>query len=314
MASAGGECGAKSGQPVDLSELDGDAVFQEFSPPPSFSLASQVTYTEHETGEVEHDTREVETTLQLPRLTPDFVSDWMSLPTDAAEHDTRWEVQFWCGAADGDAGVALRCASVQYPAAVRLLITVVDDPHNWMETADVLESDTAEKSLWMFARACFPQRRFEWSESARRRQQVRVRVRWTRVQLSPRAVTHLTSGLAQVRCIWRLAGFRTMRPTAVRWRLWSEPFGSGALWRMVVANCSSSRSSRRELQVGVVLQHVTEEVRHLQWSCTLGDKSSNNNKNMEKRSYCWWPVADDVERLSADTLEVQLLIRITRPQ
>ena len=45
---------------VDLSELDDDdAVFQEFSPSHSFSLASQVTDTEHETGEVQHDTREV---------------------------------------------------------------------------------------------------------------------------------------------------------------------------------------------------------------------------------------------------------------
>ena len=101
---------------LDLSELDGDdaAVFQEFSPPHSFSLASQVTDTEHETGEVQHDTREVETTLQLPRLTPlSRFSDWMSLPTAAAEHDTRWEVRFWCGDDDGDVGVgsALReCA------------------------------------------------------------------------------------------------------------------------------------------------------------------------------------------------------------
>ena len=301
---------------LDLSELDGDAVFQEW-PPHSFSLASQVTDTEHETGEVQHDTREVETTLQLPRLTPDSpLSDWMSLLTDAAEHDTRWEVQFWCGSVagdDGDVGVALRCASVQYPVAVRLLATVVDNPHNWMERADVLESGdtTEEKRLWFSHYCFFPQRRVEWSEAARRLPRVRVRVRWTRVQLSPHAVTHLTSGLAQVRCVWQLAGVRTVRPTATVWRLWSEPFGSGALWRMWVENSRSS--SRRELWVGVQLQHVTEEVRRLQWSCTLGDKSSNNI-NMEKWSYCRWTVADDVERLSTDTLELELLIRITRPQ
>ena len=303
---------------VDLSELDGDdAVFQEFSPPHSFSLASQVTDTEHETGEVEHDTREVETTLQLPHhLTPFSDSDWMSLPTDAAEHDTRWEVQFWCGVAVGDAGVELRCASVQYPAAVRLLATEVDNPHNWLEAADVLESgDTAVK--WYRLLFLFPQQRVEWFESAWRRPQVRVRVRWTRVQLSPRTVTHLTSDLAQVRCVWWLAGVRTVRPTAAWWLLWSEPFGSGALWRMWVDNVSSSSSfSRRALQVGVQLQHVTEEMRHLhlQWSCSLGDESSNNNMNMEKWSHYWWRVAADVKRLSADTLEVQLLIRITRPQ
>ena len=305
---------------VDLSELDGDdAVFQEFSPPHSFSLASQVTDTEHETGEVQHDTREVETTLQLPHhLTPySPFSDWMSLPTDAAEHDTRWEVRFWCGDAAGDVGVELRCASVQYPAAVRLLATEVDDPHNWLETAAVLESGdtTEEKRFWLLF-SCFPQRHVEWFESARRRPQVRVWLSWTRVQLSPRAVTHLTSGLAQVRCVWRLAGVRTVRPTAAGWQLWSEPFGSGALWRMVVVNCinwSSSRS-RRVLWVGVELQHVTEEVRHLQWSCTLGDESSSDNMNMKKWSHCRWPVADDVERLSADTLEVQLLIRIIHPQ
>ena len=142
---------------LDLSELDGDdaAVFQEFSPPHSFSLASQVTDTEHETGEVQHDTREVETTLQLPRLTPDSdsdsESDWMSLPTAAAEHDTRWEVRFRCSA-DGDVGVGLRCASVQYPAAVRLLATVVDDPHNWMERAAVLESGDTDIATF----PCFP--------------------------------------------------------------------------------------------------------------------------------------------------------------
>ena len=303
---------------LDLSELDGDdaAVFQEFSPPHSFSLASQVTHTEHETGEVQHDTREVETTLQLPRLTPlSPFSDWMSLPTAAAEHDTRWEVQFWCYDVDGDVGVGLRCASVQYPAAVRLLATEVGDPHNWMERAAVLESgDTDGRYISLFSLSLFnvfPQRRVEWMGAARW-PQVRVRVRWTRVQLSPRAVTHLTSGLAQVRCVWRLAGVRTVRPTADRWQLWSEPFGSGALWRMVVENRSRS-SSRRALRVGVQLQHVTEEVRHLQWSCTLGDKSSSNN-NMKKWSDCWWTVADDVERLSTDTLELQLLIRITRPQ
>ena len=39
----------------------------------------------------------------------------MSLPTDEAENDTRWEVRFCCDAA-GDVGVQLRCASVQYPA------------------------------------------------------------------------------------------------------------------------------------------------------------------------------------------------------
>ena len=295
------ECGAKSGQPVDLSELDGDAVFQEW-PPHSFPLASQVTDTEHETGEVQHDTREVETTLQLPHLKRS-ASDWMSLPTDAAENNTRWEVQFWCF--DDIVGVELRCASVQYPAAVRLLAKEVDNPHNWMETAAVLESgDTAPK--WFHY--CL----FYFSFTPQRRQpQVRVRVRWTRVQLSPRAVTHLMSGLAQVRCVWRLAGVRTVQPTAAWWTLWSEPFGSGALWRMVVDNSSSSR---RELLVGVQLQHVTEEVRHLQWSCTLGDKSSSDNMNMKKWSYCWWTVAVDVERLSADTLELQLLIRITRPQ
>ena len=108
MSSVGGECGAKSGQPVDLS-VDGDAVFQEW-PPHSFSLASQVTDTEHETGEAL--TREVETTLQLSHLTPDSPSGWMSLPTDAAEHDTRWKVQFRCAVA-GDVGVELRCASVR---------------------------------------------------------------------------------------------------------------------------------------------------------------------------------------------------------
>ena len=295
-------------------------MFQELPPPHSFSLASQVTDTEHETGEVEHDTREVETTLQLPLLTPDSAfSDWMSLPTDAAEHDTRWEVRFWCGGVVDNVGVQLRCASVQYPAAVRLLATVVDDPHNWMGTAAVLESDdTEEKYLLLCWFAFFPQRRVEWSEAARRRPQVRVRVRWTRVQLSPHAVTHLTSGPAQVRCVWRLAGVHTVRPTALGWQLWSEPFGSGALWRMVVENrsSSSSSSSRRVLRVGVQLQHVTEEVRHLQWSCTLDDKSSSSyNNNMEKWSCCgWWRVTDDVEQLSADTLELQLLIRITRPQ
>ena len=299
---------------VDLSELDGDAVFQEFSPPHSFSLASQVTGTEHETGEVEHDTREVETTLQLPRLRPGFDSDWMSLPTDAAEHDTRWEVLFWCYD-DGDVGVDLRCASVQYPAAVRLLATVVNDPHNWMEIADALESGGTAKFGFAFS-FLFPQRLVEWCEASRRHLQVRVRVRWTRVQLSPRAVTHLTSGLAQVWCVWRLAGFRTVRPTAKWWWLWSEPFGSGALWRMWVDNCRSSSgwSSRRALVVGVQLQHVTEEVRHLQWSCTLGDENSNKNMNMEKGSHCRWTVADDVKQLSTDTLELQLLIRITRPQ
>ena len=66
----GGECGAKSGQPVDLS-VDGDAVFQES--PHLFSLASQVTDTKHETGEAF--TREVEITPPLPHLTPDSASD-----------------------------------------------------------------------------------------------------------------------------------------------------------------------------------------------------------------------------------------------
>ena len=292
--------------------VDGDdAAFQE-TPPHLFSLASQVTDTVHETGEVF--TREVETILQLPHLTPGSPPDWISLPTDAAEHDTRWEVQF-CLAAAGDVGVGLRCASVQYPAVVRLLAMEVDNPHNWMEVADVLESggSTTERISWrIWLWFVFPNRRGEWSESARRRPQVRVRVRWTRMQLSPRAVTHLTSGLAQVRCVWRLAGVRTVRPTATGWRLWSEPFGSGALWRMRVVRSRSSR--RRELEVSVELQHVTEEVEHLKWSCTLGDKSSSNSNNMEKWSSCWWRVADDVERLSADTLELQLLIRITHPQ
>ena len=114
VSSVGGECGAKSGQPVDLS-VDDDAVFQEW-PPHSFSLALQVADTEHETGEAL--TREVETTLQLSHLTPDSPSGWMSLPTDAAEHDTRWKVQFRCAVA-GDVGVELRCARcAQYPAAV----------------------------------------------------------------------------------------------------------------------------------------------------------------------------------------------------
>ena len=181
----------------------------------------------------------------------------MSLPTDAAEQYTRWEVRFWCGAA-GDVGVDLYCASVQYPAAVRLLATEVDDPHNWLERAAVLESgDNTDDYCFVLLFSFFPQQRVEWLGSARRRPQVRVRVRWTRVQLSPRAVTHLTSGLAQVRCVWRLAGVRTVRPTAEGWRLWSEPFGSGALWRMVVENRSIS-SSKRALSVGVQLQHVTE--------------------------------------------------------
>ena len=58
----------------------------------SFLLVSQVTDTEHETGEVF--TREVETTLPLPDLTSCYYSDWMSLPIDVAKNNTRWEVQF----------------------------------------------------------------------------------------------------------------------------------------------------------------------------------------------------------------------------
>ena len=155
-------------------ELDGDAVFQES--PHSFSLASQVTYTEHETGEAF--TREMETTLPLPlpHLTPRSRSefDWMSLPTDAAENDTRWEVRFRCDAARDVVDVDLHCANVQYPAAFRLLATEVSDSHNWMETADVVEMSSRWMSRWSF-----PKRRVELDKSARRL--VRVRVRWTRV-------------------------------------------------------------------------------------------------------------------------------------
>ena len=285
-------------------------MFQEA--PHWFELESELTELEHETNEAF--TGEVETTLPLPdppidSLSALFVSrsDWMSLPTNASESNTRWEVRFW-RYADDDVRVYLRCTSLQYPvAAVRLLATAVGDPHNWAETAAVLFDNSESDWDGMF------QKQLKLSELMQ--QHVRVRVRWMQVQLSPHAISHVMSGKARFQCHWHLRGFNTVRPTAEWWPLWSEPFGGGALWRMRVDSCVNS-SSRRELEVGVHLQHVTEEVewRQLQWSCALtygNTQFTNNNNNMEKRSHCSWTVVDDVERLLAETLDLQLFICVT---
>ena len=145
------------------------------------------------------------------------------------------------------------------------------------------------------------------------------------MQLSFRAVNGLMNGTACLQCHWHIYNFKTVRPTAEWWRLWSEPFGSGALWRMCVENrikmssssSSSSRRRRRELRVGVHLQHVTEEVEclRLQCSCTLRHRGRQftDNIDMAKRSYCWWTVAD-VEPLLPNTLDLELLICIGQRQ
>ena len=137
-----------------------------------------------------------------------------------------------------DVKVALKCQSLEQlycAASVRLLATVVDDCDNWTERATVvLSGDTWNYWNW------FPKPLSEFGESA----EVRVRVRWTRVELSPRvdlsprAVSRLTNGTARVQCRWRLCGLNTVRPTARWWDLWSEPFGSGAVWRMRVRNAA----------------------------------------------------------------------------
>ena len=264
--------------------------------------------------------REVETTLPLDvraaRSKVNWRSDWKLLPTHTEENNTKWEVQFIRGG--NDVWVGLRCQSLEqlYSAAtVRLLVTVVDDCDNWTEsTAVVLSGDTCNYSN-RFSKALS-----EFGESA----EVHVRVRWTRVELSrhvelsPRAVSHLTNGTARVQCRWQLCGLNTVRPTADWWVLWSEPFGSGAVWRMCVINIRNGSS--RRLLVGVELQHICEEVeqqQQLQWCCTLtvSNKQFKEKKDMKKRSFCGsWTVVNDVDKQSTDTLDIQLLINITRQQ
>ena len=293
---------------------------------------------EHETSEMF--TREVETTLPLPTRprsrsrfhfgfsssqTRGFVCDWVSLPTNVVESDTGWQVRFWiCDDGfvsvslrfiryenDNEVGVIVRCVYRQYPTTVvRLLATTVGDPQNWVEIADILPI----QSKWSWFR-----KRFELGRSAQQ-QQVRIRVRWTELQLLPRAIRHIMNEPAWVRCRWQLCNFNTVHPTAAWWRLWSEQFGSGALWRMWVINRINSRSSRTKLWVGVDLQYVTEELQELerlqglQWSCTLtysNTQFTRNDSSMIQGSDYMWKVAD-VEGLLADTLDLQLLICITQ--
>ena len=190
----------------------------------SFELMSELTDTEHQTGEPF--TREVEITLPLPNLTHEFQSDWMSLPTDTAENDTRWKVLFWGDAVD--IAVALHCVHLQYPpASVRLLATVVGDPGNWTETAAILFSNSG--SDWS---SVFRKRRTEFGELMQR--QVRVRVRWACMQLLPRAVSPMMNDMTHVQCRWQIRSVNTVRPTADTWQLWSKPFGSVAMWRTFV--------------------------------------------------------------------------------
>ena len=96
--------------------------------------------------------------------------------------------------------------------------------------------------------------------------------------------------------------------------MWSELFGGAALWRMSVENWWDGG-----LRVFVELQHMAEEMENqeLQWSCQLthGDTQfTSNNRNMEKDSDCDWTVVKDVNELTADILELHLLIRITQRQ
>ena len=216
-------------------------VFQKHE----WELESELTRTQHVTHT--KDSREVETTLALDT---NWSSDWMSLPTHSAEQNARWKVWFRC--LGDDIVVVLKCESLDrlYTAAsVRLSATVVNDCDNWTETTDVVSSDNKYNY-----RNKFPKRLSEFGESA----QVHIRVRWTPIELSPHAVSYLTSGTARVQCRWWLSGLSTVRPTAENWMLRSEPFGDCGVWRMAVSNRRTGSS--RELQVGVWLQYICEEV------------------------------------------------------
>ena len=60
-----------------------------------------------------------------------------------------------------------------------------------------------------------------------------------------------------------------------------------------------------------------EQQQQLQWSCTftVSNKQFNDTKNMEKYSWCgYWIVVNDVDKQPTDTLDIQLLIDITRQQ
>ena len=276
-----------------------------------FELESELTSTQHVTHEKYN--YEVETMLPLnvraARSKNDLISDWTPLSTHTAEENTRWKVRLERD--HDDVQVVLKRESLDQMysvATVRLYATVVDNCHNWTETATVVSSD----DKYYYSNK-FSKRLSQFGGST----QVSIRVRWTRVELSPRAVSYLMSGTARVQCRWRLCGLNTVRPTAECWDLWSEPFGSGAMWRMCVHN--SRRGSGRRLRVSVYLQHICETMQQqqLQWSCTLkvSKEQFEDKKNMKKRSVCGlWTVVDDVDKQPTDTLNLQLLISVTHRQ
>ena len=280
-------------------------VFQKHE----FEFESELTSTQHVTHE-KYD-REVETTLPLDVRRFSSRNDWtnwMSLPIHTAEESTQWEVKF--GSDKNDVKIGLQLNPQQKScstASVRLLATVVDDCCNWTEIAVTISDDE------QFYYNKFPKQLSEFGKSTK----VHIRVRWTLVELLPCAVSHLMNGTAHVLCRWRLCGLNTVRPTAEWWHLYSEPFDSGAIWRMCVIKSRSS--NKRQLKVGVDLQHICEEAQQqqLQWSCTLTvfNKQFQETQNMEKFSMCGlWLVVDDVDKQPTDTLDLQVFINITHRQ
>ena len=289
-----------------------------------FELESELTNTAYVTDESYQ--REVVSTLPLniaaARLQDDWVSDWMSLPTDAAENSTMWRVQF--KRAWSSITVHLHCEYLTQQctaATVRLHATVVDDCDNWLEIADVMQ---AGMSYWYRA---FTKSLDKFSGDST---EIRVRVCWTQLQLLLREVDYLMSDTAYIQCRWQLRGMNTVRPSADSWQLRSATFGTAAVWRLFVGiGCSDSC---RKLTAGVYLQHISEEVKKkkkkLQWNCTLtvldkhftheqsvwaSEKGFKKGDMMSKSAY-WWIVLNDVQELSTDTLDLQCCICITHAE
>ena len=237
-------------------------------------------------------------------------SAWFPLPT-AASTNTGWEVRFYRWSND-DFAVDVRCTSLDAQfraAAVRVVAVVEGAPRVWGEAADVLQS--GQQSKWW---CWFCKKVSECPEV--RPLKVRVTAQWTELEHLPSTPDLWMESAAHIRCSWQLRGWKVVTPTAAGWWLWSEPFGrSGVLWRIAVLN--RLRDGKRELLVGVQLQHLPASVEWsgMSWKCSLTAWSrqfDEQQQNMERSSWCEWPVVENVDVEPRDPLDLVVVIHVSR--
>ena len=77
------------------------------------------------------------------------------------------------------------------------------------------------------------------------------------------------------------------------------------------------RDGKRELQVVVKLQHLPASVEWsgMSWKCSLkvwSRQFDEQQKNMERDSYCWWTVVENVDVETRDPLDLVVVIHVSR--